>query len=329
MNTLINMLSINLSSTNYLSWKSQILPVLSCQGLLGHVDDTSSLPPAEITQGDKSITNPDYIKWFANDQKAVMILNASLTEEAIAEVFGLQDSPSMWLALENAFCNMSIERVHLLRDQLRQSTKGSDTVSNYGRKFKLICDPFAAVGHPVDETEKIHSFICGLGASFKIFSTSIRTAQSPSKFWDLLVLAESQEMFQKHIHGSSTPAVAFRAETNRGSSNFRARGGRFSRGNISSRGRGRNRRSPHCQLCHNDGHYTNMCPNLATYARQANPSESDLAKAFLTQCNLNPANPDWTSDTGASDHMASSADNLQNATPYTRDANVTFGNDFY
>ncbi|KAJ0858308.1 hypothetical protein HanRHA438_Chr13g0599651 [Helianthus annuus] len=150
MNTLMHMISIKLSSTNYLYWRSQIKPILSCQGLLGHADGTIAPPSAEITRGDKTVSNPDFTEWLANDQKAVMILNASLSEEAIAEVIGVNDSRSMWLALESAFCNTSIERVHHLRDQLRQSTKGSATVSEYGRKFKFLCDQLAAVGQPVE-----------------------------------------------------------------------------------------------------------------------------------------------------------------------------------
>ena len=44
-NTLIHMITIKLSSTNYLLWKSQLLPLLESQNLLGYVDGTIIPPP--------------------------------------------------------------------------------------------------------------------------------------------------------------------------------------------------------------------------------------------------------------------------------------------
>lgn len=34
-------------------------------------------------------------------------------------------------------------------------------------------------------------------------------------------------------------------------------------------GRGRGRMTPHCQLCHKDGHYASACPDLASFANQS------------------------------------------------------------
>ena len=45
-NTMIHMVTIKLSSSsNYLLWKSQLLPLLESQELLGHVDGTLAPPP--------------------------------------------------------------------------------------------------------------------------------------------------------------------------------------------------------------------------------------------------------------------------------------------
>ena len=44
-NTLIHMVTIKLSSSNYLLWKSQLLPLLESQELIGHVDGTLEPPP--------------------------------------------------------------------------------------------------------------------------------------------------------------------------------------------------------------------------------------------------------------------------------------------
>ena len=44
-NTMIHMVIIKLSSSNYLLWKSQLLPFLKSQGLLVHMDGTLVPPP--------------------------------------------------------------------------------------------------------------------------------------------------------------------------------------------------------------------------------------------------------------------------------------------
>ena len=44
-NTLIHMVTIELSSSNYLLWKSQLLPLLESQELIGYVDGTIKIPP--------------------------------------------------------------------------------------------------------------------------------------------------------------------------------------------------------------------------------------------------------------------------------------------
>ena len=41
-NTMVHMITIKLSSTNYLLWKSQFLPLLRSQGLLGYVDGSAT-----------------------------------------------------------------------------------------------------------------------------------------------------------------------------------------------------------------------------------------------------------------------------------------------
>ncbi|PWA84471.1 zinc finger, CCHC-type, Gag-polypeptide of LTR copia-type [Artemisia annua] len=124
--------------------------------------------------------------WYEADQRALLILQASLTEEAMAEVIGLSTAHDVWCALESAYSHDSVERMQNLRDSLRQLQKGTSSVSEYGRKFKGICDQLAAIGHPVDDVDKNHWFLCGLGPSFETFSTALRTVKPRPTFRDLL-----------------------------------------------------------------------------------------------------------------------------------------------
>lgn len=199
--------------------------------------------------------------------------------------------------------------------------KGNTSVSNFGRKFKLVCDKLAAIGQPVDDMDKIHWFLYGLGSSFETFSTAIRTSKPSPVFRDLLSQAENHELFLQSIHGSSTPTVAFISQTR--NSNTQGRSsyyphGRGSRGNSNNGGRGRGgRRPPHCQLCRTNGHYVSSYPNLHTYASNSIPSAENIARAFHSQCHVTQGNPDWYVDSGATSHMTSSTNNVSHSAPYS------------
>ncbi|GJY46162.1 hypothetical protein Tco_0435225 [Tanacetum coccineum] len=117
-------------------------------------------------------------------------------------------------------------------------------------------------------------------------------------FHDLLALSESHELFLKSLHGTTTPPVAFHSDLKqpRNTTSHGRIDNRQSRGGASG-GRG-----------------------LAT------TTEIDLANAFHAQCHVNSSGPDWYVDSGATDHMTSSPENVNNATPNIGQANVTFGN---
>ncbi|GJV61904.1 retrovirus-related pol polyprotein from transposon TNT 1-94 [Tanacetum coccineum] len=284
MNTLLHMIPIKLGSTNYLLWKNQMLPLFSYQKLTNHIDGTLA-PPATILAEGQTVPNPAFETWNDLDQRAVILLNSSLTEEAAAEILGLSTAQAIWTALKSAYSNSSVERIHSLRDSLRNLSKGTSTVSEYGRNFKTICDKLAAIGQPVDEMDKLHWFLCGLGASFETFSTAIRTSKPSPVFRDLLSQAESHEMFLQSLHGSATPPAAFfsqqqnRSGFTRGRQQGYSRGG--GRGSNQNGGRGRGgRHPPHCQLCITNRHYASSCPDLHTYASNISTSDANLAQAF-------------------------------------------------
>lgn len=246
-----------------------MIPIFIVQKLMGHIDGSSSSPsPIIVTEGKES-PNPSYSVWRDADQKALILINASFSEEEAAEILGLTVAHSVWLALENAYSNSFVERIQNLHDQLRKITKGTISVSEFGQKFKDICDQLFAIGHVVNEMDKVHWFLCDLGASFETFSTSIRIAYTRPLFRDLHSQAESHEMFLHSLHGYVAPQAASYCDTP------------FNNNRVYFSGdRGRRKRPHHCQLCRKNGHYENQCPNLASFASQASPLDANLAQAF-------------------------------------------------
>ncbi|XP_076918808.1 uncharacterized protein LOC143579360 [Bidens hawaiensis] len=187
MSTLLHLVTLKLTPTNYLVWKNHMLPIFAFQNLLGHIDGTSLQPSSTITVEGKTTPNPAASLWAAQDQKAVILLNASLTEEVASEVLGISGARQIWIALELAFSNSSTERMYFLHDTLRQLTKGTSLVTDYSRKFKSICDQLAAIGQPVLELDKFHWFLCGLGPAFENFSVLYGLLNQPRYFVTLLL----------------------------------------------------------------------------------------------------------------------------------------------
>lgn len=319
---------VKLSSSNYLIWRNHMTLLMGFHNLSAHIDG-SSPPSKTITTEDKTAPNPEFVSWTAADQKAALLLLSSLTEEAATEVLGITSAQQIWIALENTYSNASIERVQSLRDSLQQLTKGTSSVTEFSRKFKLICEQLAAIGHPVAETDKIHWFLRGLGPSYEGFSIAIRAIKPAPLFRDLVAQAESHDLFSQSLHGTTTPTAAFHVQTKRESST-QSRGSGSYRGSSSrgsyGRGRNNNRRPPHCQLCRTNCHYASACPDLRTFATQSSASDASLAKAFHAQCHVTNDTPDWTGDTGATDHMAPTQDSLHHSTPYKGNHQVIIGN---
>ena len=134
-NTLIHMITIKLSSSNYLLWKSQLLPLLESQDMLGYVDGTM-VPPPRFEPETSSTLNPKYLAWRAADQRLLCLLLSSLTEEAMAVVIGLSTARDVWLALETTFSHQSKARELRLKDDLQLMKRGTKPVAEYARAFK-------------------------------------------------------------------------------------------------------------------------------------------------------------------------------------------------
>nr|GEV64013.1 putative zinc finger, CCHC-type [Tanacetum cinerariifolium] len=256
----------------------------------------------KVTVEGKAIPNPDLLTWTEEDQRAV-ILQSSLTEEAAAEVLGLTTAHQIWLSLEAAYSNASVERIHSLRDSLRQLKKGTSSVSDYCRRFKALCDQLSAIGHPVVEIDKLHWFLCGLGPSYETLSSAIRATKPAPMFRDLVTQAESHELFLQSLHGTPTPPAAFHVETTNNNS-AQGQGRSYSNRGNHSRGRGRGHNRPY----------------------SSPSSDESLAKAFHAQCHVTTNTPDWHVDSGATDHMTPACDSLHHSSPYPGSAKVMFGN---
>ncbi|MFQ6658678.1 hypothetical protein Gotur_027828, partial [Gossypium turneri] len=78
-----NQLTIKLTASNYLLWKTQFTPILHGNQLYCHVDGTASL--AREVNG---APNPAYQAWYIKDQLVLSWIFGSLSEPMLSQVVG-------------------------------------------------------------------------------------------------------------------------------------------------------------------------------------------------------------------------------------------------
>jgi len=176
---MVHMLTIKLTSSNYLLWRNQFIPLLTSHNLLGFLDGSIAVPSPQITGTDGSTqVNPTYSSWLNTYQTLLSLLYSSLTEESMSEVLGLKHAHEAWTALEASFSHRSKTRELQLKDELQLMQRGSKSVAEFSRLYKGLCDQPAAIGRPIDDLDKVHWFLRALGPEYKIFSTTM-LSQSP------------------------------------------------------------------------------------------------------------------------------------------------------
>ena len=176
--------------------------------------------------------------------------------------------------------------------------RGTRSITEYARVFKVLCDQLHAIGRPVDGTDKVHWFICALGSDFTSFSTA-QMAQTPlPSFLDLVSKVENFEFFQKSLDNHGPPTTVFTA-TNHSQprSAFRNQSRhQLDRHSSSHRVNGRSnsrqgRHLPRCQICCQEGHYADKCNQRYAWGGEPVGTTANLVEAFKASYFLNGPEP--------------------------------------
>uniref|UniRef100_A0A1J3F4F3 Retrovirus-related Pol polyprotein from transposon TNT 1-94-like beta-barrel domain-containing protein n=1 Tax=Noccaea caerulescens TaxID=107243 RepID=A0A1J3F4F3_NOCCA len=341
----LSSVTLKLSDSNYLLWKTQFESLLSSQKLIGFVNGTVAAPPSTHTVVTGNVTtveaNPVFDSWFCTDQLVRSWLFGTLSEEVLGYVHNLSTSREIWLSLAENFNQSSLAREFSLRRNLQGLTKKGKTLMEYCRELKTICDSLASIGKPVDESMKIFGFLNGLGREYDPVTTGIQrdlSKQPPPTFHDVVTEVQAYDLKLKSYEAdeATNTHLAFntqRSDYNDGyksgspSYNPHQRGtrGRFGqnrgRGGYTSRGRGFSQHQtpqtgtgerPVCQICGRIGHTAVKCYNRFdnNYQGQA------AAQAFSALQVSEVTGKEWYPDSGASAHITATKDNLQTSTPY-------------
>uniref|UniRef100_A0A803PJV9 Retrovirus-related Pol polyprotein from transposon RE1 n=1 Tax=Cannabis sativa TaxID=3483 RepID=A0A803PJV9_CANSA len=186
--SLTSTLTVKLDRTNFLSWKSQVLPTV-----IGHDLDEILLagipPPAQLVSGEP---NPMLRQWKRQDQLLLSWLRASMTDAVLASVANFTSSHSVWRALEQRFSSQSKARLLQLKSQFSTLRKGGQSISDFSDKVQSIADSLAIAGSPIQDQDLILQLLNGLGPEYDSVVSGI-TARS-----DDLTFEEVQSLLLAH-----------------------------------------------------------------------------------------------------------------------------------
>ncbi|XP_019172761.1 PREDICTED: uncharacterized protein LOC109168174 [Ipomoea nil] len=147
--------SLKLTVHNYLFWRTQMLPFLEGQGLLGYVDGTHACPtgaaPVESTADSSAAAASGSAseQWRRQDKAILSLLISSLSDEMMHMAVGQSTSRALWLAIEQELGSATRSRALRLLGELQALTQGESSVSDYLGRARMLVEDLALARRPI------------------------------------------------------------------------------------------------------------------------------------------------------------------------------------
>ncbi|KAF4379061.1 hypothetical protein F8388_022148 [Cannabis sativa] len=206
-NSLHSSLTVKLDRSNFLAWKSQVIPTVIGHGL----DDIllgGHSPPERLVNGQ---TNPEFTIWKRKDQLLLSWLRSSMSESVLGSLAQFQSSYTACRALEQRYASQSKARILQIKSQLSTIQKGNLSIFDYLDKVKILADSLSVAGTPMDENDLIMHLLNGLGPEFDpvvVHVTSLVDDLSLESIQSLLLTHESRLERHYNLADSSTKISA-------------------------------------------------------------------------------------------------------------------------
>lgn len=211
----ISTISVRLGRGNFMLWKGIAVPILAGANLHGHLDGTTPAPVKTLTQGtgDAAVTtdNPEYLRWWTQDQKVVGLLLSSMDEDIACQLVGCKTAQAVWTSVTTMFSAQSRANVRHIKRQLHSLRKEELSAAEYMHKMKALADVMAAAGSPIDDDDLIDYILIGLGSGYNSIAASLSvssTDMSYSSFYSLVMSFEALQAQQSLAEGWSSSANA-------------------------------------------------------------------------------------------------------------------------
>ncbi|CAN0915202.1 Retrovirus-related Pol polyprotein from transposon RE1 [Linum grandiflorum] len=225
-------ISVKLTATNFLLWKTQLQPLLRLYELHGHVDGTDPAPAATIN----GQPNKAYAAWYARDQLVLTWITLSLSESVMPTVINKSKAKEACDALTRVYGSGSAVQIRQLRSSLHHLSCGKDLIHDYLQRAKALYDQLAALGSTFEEDDLVSAVLAGLDEKYRPFARNLESKLEPVSFENLHSLLLSEELQLKQYNPvlpTAAPSVYYSSSSSGGA---RGRGGRGNRAGKGFRG---------------------------------------------------------------------------------------------
>ncbi|XP_019161865.1 PREDICTED: uncharacterized protein LOC109158410 [Ipomoea nil] len=174
--------STRLTMRNYLFWRTQLVPFLRGQGLLGYIDGRIPCPPATVvvsSTGDSSTTtstttaNPAYEAWIQQDQAILSTIVSSLSDKVMHLAVGKETSREVWEAIAATYASSTPARCLSLLGLFQTLRQGPGSPAEYLGKCQMIAEALFLADRPLSPDEQILYVLRGLRPEFRTMANSL------------------------------------------------------------------------------------------------------------------------------------------------------------
>ena len=343
-------LTIRLTDSNYLLWRLQVLISARGYGIDGFLHGTIPRPVDTLpgTEGQPNVLNPHFIVWQRQDQLLAAWLLASISEDLLVNMVGLNSSQEIWSTPERNFASQSKAKIMQYKLQLQTLKKGNLTMREYLTKMKNCTDLLSSAGHHLSEEDQVLHLLSSLGHEYDAVIVPITTRAEPytlADVWLLLISFESRIDHSTSINSdssvpSSNLAMQHTQKKPQQQKSFPSNSGRGGRGGRGGQGRGgwNQGNRPQCQLCGKLGHTVQWCyyrfdQSFTGQSQTSNSSNeqgsraqnSSALTASLT-ANEGISDSNWYPASGATNHVTNDLANLNIGVEYQGANQLVIGN---
>ncbi|KAL8120670.1 hypothetical protein AgCh_017739 [Apium graveolens] len=200
---------IKLTSTNYISWKTQLEAKLLGYDLYKFIDGSFPAPPKTVTSDQTSSPNPTYTTWFRQDKLIIGALVRTLSPSLVPLISQCHTTHEAWQTLTKTYANPSKGHLKQIKERLRNITKGNKSITEYMQEFKNCADQLASLGRPLESDDIVVRILEQLNdPDYENVVNAIYSRDTPISFDELHEKLINRELSIKHKVSSVNPFPA-------------------------------------------------------------------------------------------------------------------------
>ncbi|CAM0910933.1 unnamed protein product [Alopecurus aequalis] len=197
------LVTLELSTSNYLQWRGTFSDAVQKYALEDHLDE-------EAYPGD----NPPP-QWSRNDAIVRSWLNSVVAPELLAMVVNTTTplpAHALWTRLSNIYHDNAETRSSYLEQEFHGLQQGAMTVTDYCRKQKILADELNGLGMTISDKRLVQNTLRGFGSRLAYVRTLFLKQRPLPSFLDVRSSLLLEELTLQQSESSSSMPTAFVAK---------------------------------------------------------------------------------------------------------------------